>query len=544
MSTETKILTLLQQSPQSSDQLAAALGLRSSRYVRKILADLCARGKVSFRSDASDRRTRIYSITTGPTDPGSVPQNVFRYPESVPLSVPLSEIEEHIEEHIAEHLGEHIAEHPDKIPAQSPQNQNLTPMRHSKPSNGASCEEIPQSVPLNSIQDTGSIPLSQECDHACSSCPLQVCELEHDALQFGVQDRAWARVLPEIARCRGWERRQNPHTKVWTIYPNTPRPLTLQVGRDSVTIYSSEPDHDWVIEWVGLVFAAIHPNPAFLLHKLQHPEIYRDEQTIVISDINVIMAIRNIIAPYIDPRNRVYYLPAPNGLTPGLKIYERDGTMRVEFDARDEQRARAALVMRQEFLLLACDIAKTPGLYLEWETKHYGPRSAPVTITVDNDAVAEAITTLGKLMDQKIEVVQEQLRAVLTEYITTKTEEESEDLKDLIALVESMPDFELERVVQALTAFTGSQDAAYVYLAAFALWTESFYRGSVLKEDIAERLRKAKTPIPLSRIADAIDLLTRKHLLTTHPDRDINFSKPGIRLGKKLVFREKNPEDT
>jgi len=529
MSTETKILTLLQQSPQSTDQLAAALGLRSGRYVRKVLAALCARGRVSFRPDESDRRTRIYSITTGSTDPGSVPQNVYRYLESVPLSVPLSEIEEHI----AEHLGEHIADHTGKISVQTPQNQNSTLMRHSKPSNGASSEEIPQSVPL-----------SPECDHACSSCPLQVCDLEHDALQFGVQDRAWARVLPEIARSRGWERRQNPHTKVWTIYPNTPRPLTLQVGRDSVTIYSSEPDHDWVIEWVGLVFAAIHPNPEFLLHKLQHPEIYRDEQTIVISDINVIMAIRNNIAPYIDPRNRVYYLPAPNGLTPGLKIYERDGTMRVEFDARDEQRARAALVMRQEFLLLACDIAKTPGMYLEWETKHYGPRTSPVTITVDNDAVAEAITTLGKLMDKKMEVVQEQLRTVLTDYITTKTEEESEDLKDLIALVESMPDFELEQVVKALTAFTGSQDAAYVYLAAFAIWTESFYHGSVLKEDIAERLRKAKTPIALPRIADAIELLTKKHLLTAHPERDVNFSKPGIRLGKKLVFREKYPEGT
>ncbi len=130
---------------------------------------------------------------------------------------------------------------------------------------------------------------------------------------------------------------------------------------------------------------------------------------------------------------------------------------------------------------------------------------------------------------------------VLTDYITTKTGEGFEDFKDLIALVERMPDFELKRVVKVLATFTGSQDAAYVYLAAFALWTESVYRGSVLKEDISERLRMAKIPIPLSRIVDAIDLLTKKHLLTTHPERDVNFSKPGIRLGKKLASLNKNP---
>lgn len=65
--------------------------------------------------------------------------------------------------------------------------------------------------------------------------------------------------------------------------------------------------------------------------------------------------------------------------------------MRVVFGTRDDQRTRQLLSCGRSSCFL-CDIAKYPGLYLECVTKHYGPRSPPVTTTPGNDAVTGALT--------------------------------------------------------------------------------------------------------------------------------------------------------
>lgn len=588
-STPTEIIRLLTERPRTSGQLADICGLHQ-RYIRHTLRRLVVAGIVSVATDSRDRRSRIYSITTlDLADPLIDPLNLGDQiedhgtqqgiqknqtkilpscdgkigdqnrgsfdPQKDPLNledqtINLTSYKNVLRNHgiiipncdgkIGDHLGDQNRGSFRDVSQQNAGNQNSYRSMHGNPENPpqflSEIGDLPEIGDQNrGSNHPGTCSITETpSGHTCRNCPLTVCDLEHDAIQFGIIDTWTADHLPKLAAAKRWDRRQNPHTGVWTIYPPALHPLTLQIGPDSITVYSSEPgDTNWIIAWFGLQIGPQHPHPEQLAHKLRHPEIYRDEQTIVVRDHATIEAIRSVSAPYADPQSRVVYIESPNTTTPALKIYERDGTMRIEFDARDETRARAALVMRQEILQLLPQIALHPGLYLQWRARYYNPITQPVIINLEQDSVVAALKTLNETLTCRFEEIEAKISN-----IPTQTE-----LQALIDEIDQLSDFELAKVISLITRYLGSRDAAYVFLSAWALWAQSRYHRSIIAEDVAEHLRALKTPISLSRIADALDVLTTRQLIKLTPEHTIRFTRAAITIGKKLMAREQAPEE-
>lgn len=525
-SIDQEILRLLKDAPRTSAQLAEICG-RHPRHIRRITGSLMQSGQITGAVNPSDRRSITYYITT--------PQSAC--PASTPKSVEIGDILEDISGdrgHFRGHLGDILEDiSPDCAPIGE-----TTPSMHSKP------EILPdQHPPLQERSDSaenrghfrghpGTCTVNDDPNpHVCHTCPLQVCDLEHDAVQFGIIDAWTATILPRMAQQKGWEKRQNPHTKVWTLYPPALHPLTLQTSADTVTVYSSEPgDVEWIVGWFAAQLGAMHPHPDRLAHKIRHPELYRDEQTIVITDQATIDALRSVSAPYADPRNRVLYIESPNTAIPGIKLYERDGTMRIEFDARDETRARAALVMRQELLQILPNAALHPGLFLQWRNRYYNPVTQPVIINLEQADVVAAIDRLAGILSHRMDAIEKRIDGP------------DEDLAELIAQIEALDDYDLEAITDLLSDYCGNEDAALIFLGAWQLWSLSRFRRSVIAEDVARLLIDQKIHIPAVRIAKAIEALTACGLTERHPEH-IHFTGAGIAVGKKILAKKQAPGD-
>ena len=525
-STVQEILRLLKDAPRTSAQLAEICG-RHPRHIRRITGTLLQSGQITGTVDPADRRSIIYYITT--THPAC--------PVSPPSPVEIGDILGDIvgdRGHFRGHLGDILEDiSPNNAPIAK-----TTPTMHSKP------ENLPQLHPAygegtDSAENRGhfrghpgTCTINDDPNpHVCHTCPLQVCDLEHDAIQFGIIDAFTASILPRMAQQKGWEKRQNPHTKVWTLYPPALHPLTLQASSDTVTVYSSEPgDVEWIVGWFAAQLGAMHPHPDRLAHKIRHPEMYRDEQTIVITDPATIEALRSVSAPYADPRNRVLYIESPNTAIPGIKIYERDGTMRIEFDARDETRARAALVMRQELLQLLPNVSLHPGLFLQWRGRYYNPVTQPVIINLEQADVVAAIDRMANTLSHRMDAIEKRIDGP------------DEDLGDLIAQIEAMDDYDLERITDLLGNYAGNEDAALVFLGAWQLWSLSRFKRSVISEDVTRLLIEQKIHIPAVRIAKAIEALTACGLTDRNPEH-IHFTGAGIAIGKKIMAKRQAPED-
>ena len=563
------------------------------RYIRKELGRLVSVGVIRCMPNPTDKRGRIYYITTDdPADPLITPgkdplflrektpnsgqfnpntgnqtdilpncnqkigdQNRGSFdPQKDPLNLGDQTTNPTNYENLIKNQAAILPNYNQKIGDQnrgsfedhlgdlSPQNtgnQNLPLSMHGKPENPPQFrpeigdqQEIGDQNRGSNHPGTCSIT-ENPTGHVCHNCPLTVCDLEHDAIQFGIVDAWAANHLPKLAAAKRWERRQNPHTGVWTLYPPALHPLTLQCGVDTITVYSSEPgDTNWIVAWFGLQIGPQHPHPEQLAHKLRHPEIYRDEQTIVIRDPPTKDALMSVSAPWADPISGVRYIPSPNTVTPALKIYQRStGEVRMEFDSRDQTRARAALVMRQELLQLLPQLALHPGLWLEWQQRYYNPVTQPVIINLEQDAVVSALQTLNETLSSRFNEIEARI-----DNMPTNTE-----LQDLIAAVDALEDFELQEVIDLLCSYIGNHEAVNVYLSAWAIWADSKYSRPVLIEDVTNLMRRRDIPISHAEAWAAIKLLTAKGLLVQHPDRDITFSRAAIRIGRKLIARQQAP---
>ncbi len=525
-SIDQEILRLLADAPRTSAQLAEICG-RHPRHIRRITGLLLQSGQIAGSVDPSDRRSIIYYITTTNS----------ACPLSPPAPAKIGDILEDISGdrgHFRGHLGDIIE---DITPNCAPIGKT-TPTMHSDP------EILPHQHPPHWESadpaenrghfrgHPGTCTVNDDPNpHTCHSCPLQVCDLEHDAVQFGIIDAWTATMLPRIAQQKGWEKRQNPHTKVWTLYPPALHPLTLQTSSDTVTVYSSEPgDVEWIVGWFAAQLGAMHPHPDRLAHKIRHPELYRDEQTIVITDPATIESIRSVSAPYADPRNRVLYIESPNTAIPGFKLYERDGTMRIEFDARDETRARAALVMRQELLQLLPNVSLHPGLFLQWRGRYYNPVTQPVLINLEQADVVAAIDRMAVTLSHRMDAIEKRIDGP------------DDDLAELIEQIADLDDYDLESVTDLLSDYAKNEDAALVFLGAWQLWSQSRYRRSVISEDVSRLLIDQKIHIPAVRIAKAIEALTACGLTERNAEH-IHFTGAGIAVGKKILAKKQAPED-
>ncbi|TAJ43631.1 hypothetical protein [Methanofollis fontis] len=358
----------------------------------------------------------------------------------------------------------------------------------------------------------------------CTGCPLALGDVEHDQVQFVLVDRLFHDLVLRTAAARSWSVREVRGT-AWI----TPGPaLTLQVGEvgDAVTFYSADPDGADIPGWLVEHFGDLHPEASVLAAAVRRPaQLTRDELTVIVTDEETKAAVRAVLKGQF-AGDGTYRRPAPNAATPGLKIYEREGTMRIETDARNQYQANTALAVRQEVLTVLADLRDRPGLFADWLTRWWGPDTRPVLIDT-NDLAARIAADL-----------RENPRPVIAATPESAEPSGGSALAALFDEVAALEGWEIERVVGSLCRHLRLERlAALCFLAAFGCWSARRFRAPVYYEDLLRYLRDEDPPPDLAAVRAACDALRERGILEYDRRLDIRFSRTGTRLGKKLVAK-------
>lgn len=360
--------------------------------------------------------------------------------------------------------------------------------------------------------------------------PHELAHYEIDMVQFVLIDRTFRDLLL----------RRSKEENSWQVWENRgltwirveDRHLALQVGKTTVTFYSDDPgDMSSIEAWARETFAGNYDNIESLVSRIRYPQsLSQEELCVVVTDPAVTANIRVSIEK--DARNGVYTLPSPNESDPGLKIYERDGTMRVEFIATNHAQAVRALGMRENLMNNLPRMQKVPGLFWEFIQKYYSALHHPIIIDTGGH---EFLAALG----QMAQTFTDAIKTVMSTHTIQATLPVAEDpLAGMAAEVEGLDGFDIEGIVKAFaTTLKLERQAVKVYLAAWSAWAGRNFKGRVLKEDISAVLTRANEPQTLTEIADAIEKLQASGLLQQDARYDVKFSPQGIMLARKLTAK-------
>lgn len=395
-------------------------------------------------------------------------------------------------------------------------------------------------------------------DRTCRSCPLSIATMERDTIQFVLVDQVFRDQVLRWVAARKWAHKET--RGITWVYPGDH--LTLQVGADSVVFYSDEPGNlEWIEAWVRRYFEASYPDIDSLLARIRSPErLTRDELTVVVTHQPTIDAVLGSIGMHMGP-NKTFYLKAPNSHTPGFKAYLSGGTLRCEFDCRNQFQSISALGMRQRLLTILPEVRKAEGLFWEFLTDYYNPYEHPIVIDTGVESIVQQFSALAQSLtrtfaDATAEAIRDLRPAAsspapaapaptLDDAEIFPSEEEETAIVETIGIMRSMMEaltametYELEEILRTFkTTMKLEERVTLVYLAAFAAWARKNFRGSVIIEDLIPTLEGARTPLSAAEIADAIDDLKKAGLLKDHPDLEICFTAFGSRLGRKLVAK-------
>lgn len=395
-------------------------------------------------------------------------------------------------------------------------------------------------------------------DRTCRSCPLSIATMERDTIQFVLVDQVFRDQVLRWVATKKWAHKET--RGITWVYPGDH--LTLQVGADSVVFYSDEPGNlEWIEAWVRRYFEASYPDIDSLLARIRSPErLTRDELTVVVTHQPTIDAVMASIGMHMGP-NKTFYLKSPNTHTPGFKAYLSAGTLRCEFDCRNQFQAISALAMRQRLLTILPEVVKAEGLFWEFLTDYYNPYEHPIVIDTGVESIVQQFSALAQNLSKTFAAAMAEalkdLRPAaappapaapaptLDDAEIFPSEEEETAIVETIGIMRSMMEaltamdtYELEEILRTFRETMKLEErVTLVYLAAFAAWARKNFRGSVIIEDLIPTLEGARTPLSAAEIADAIDDLKKAGLLKDHPDLEICFTPFGSRLGRKLVAK-------
>jgi len=395
-----------------------------------------------------------------------------------------------------------------KIKADEPPNRERVAKRHREgPSGVADCSAC-----------------SPGDDHKCRACPLSYAELERDTVQFVIVDQEFRDRLVEIATVKQW-RRKTDRGLTW-IYQ---KHLTLQVGGDVVVFYSDEPeDLGHIVEWARTAFSGIYQDINSLLARIKRPhELTRDELTVIVTDPGTIEEMMFHLRMKME-KTGTYYLPSPNPVTPGFKAYKFQGTLRCEFDCRDDKRRVSALTMRRRLLEILPDIKGAPGLFSEYLTDYYNPNAHPTVIDTGVDNILEWATSFAeRIIDRCME-----------KKTTPPPSPEEQKLRELRDAIEALETGELGDIIRTFRDLLNVEEGpTRVYLAAWAIWKGRHCKGRVNKAEIASLLVRQNDPLTIPEIADALPVLRTAGLLQEDPSIEICFSAAGREIAEILMAK-------
>ncbi len=363
-------------------------------------------------------------------------------------------------------------------------------------------------------------------DSGTPLCPLSYAEFERDMIQFVLLDKKFRDLLITRASTDDWETR---HIRglIW-IYPVAH--LVLQVGQHTVTFYSDEPkDLSWIAAWARETFATDYGDIDSLVARIKHPEnLSSEELTVVIKHQATIAGVRSQVQMY--QHHGVYSLPSPNENTPGLKIYEFNGTMRVEFIIHGNTQGIAAVNMRAQLINIMPRIHHTHGVFWEFIQKYYSHALHPTMVDVGGHDFLQALEHISGQFTSTLNKLADRIPAAPTQ--------EHLKLMELKAAIEALESSELGDIIRTFRDILNVEEApTKVFLAAWTVWAKRNFKGRVIKADVASLLLRANEPLSATDIADAIAQLKAARLLQEDERLEICFSPEGAEMARILMAK-------
>jgi hypothetical protein len=501
----------LQAQPQSSAELATQFGV-SDRHIRRTVAHLILEGKVTRERNGRDF---IYSIaaavveedaTTTITAPAGTADNCGHNVRDRDLG--------HSPDNdgaISDNCG-HDRGHADlKTTKQRHRIAKRTAISHGPARIGRDWEP--------------GFGFPQACeDSGTNLCPQLFAGFERDQIQFVLVDRVFRDLA--LSKSEKWSvRRTHNGNQVW-LYPIPA--LSLQIGlKDTVVFRSSEPgDMSAIAAWIRDAFPE-YGDMDGLVARIKHPQsLIGEELTVVIKHEPTIAAIRPMIEK--DRVNGEFNLRRPGTATPGLKIYEFNGTMRVEFLVSDYKTAVNAIDMREELMRLMPRIHRTPGLFWEFIQKHYSALHHPIIIDTGGHEFLQALDRVTGIFQTAIETIAAR----------SAPAQQDLQLRELRDAIEALESSELGDIIRTFRDLLNVEEApTKVFLAAWTIWKGRHCKGRVNKAEIASLLLRQNDPLPVADIAEALPVLRTAGLLQEDPKIEICFSAAGREIAEILMAK-------
>jgi hypothetical protein len=335
--------------------------------------------------------------------------------------------------------------------------------------------------------------------------------------------------LVEEAMLKSW-RRKTDRGLTWIYQKN----LTLQVGGDVVVFYSDEPgDLGPIVSWVRQHFSGIYEDIDSLIRRIRRPhELTRDELTVIVTDPATIEEMKFSLHMKMEGTG-TFYLKSPNPVTPGFKAYEYKGTLRCEFDCRDDKRRISALTMRRRLLEILPQIVDAPGLFAEYLTDFYNPYGHPILIDTGVNATLKLFSEFAEGLFDKMMDKMQGMMAPVPAVLPAGTPEDP--IGSATDEVRRSDDYDIESIIMSVARHLKiERKAALVFLSAWFIWSGRQFQGRPVKEEIAANLRSQNEPLSMDEIADAIDQLQVAGLLEKDPRYDVKFTPAAARLGKGI----------
>ena len=364
----------------------------------------------------------------------------------------------------------------------------------------------------------------------CEFCPYKYGNFERDAIQYVVIDPIF-RNLIELLGQAGKLRIKKNKRDAWIHEEH----LTLQLGRDSVIIYSDEPyDLKWIGEWVREHFQDYYQNIDELITKVVNPRcISRDELSIDLTDSQIIQTTEEQIAHY---KNKNGYLRfnSPNDITPGLKIYRKGEVLRIEFICTNGFQSTSVIAIRNELLYCLHKICKHPGSLFDFLHSYY-PRDT-------NSDLKHKMNSIERDLHELKQAVNTQFSQPVKATPKGNTRNSGEHLKKIYRLIENIEEDQapMESLSMLISKeFAVSEPAGLVFLSGFGSWMGKKFKNRVLFEDVSgELIRSGHFEISsVEQIKSAVQELIRAGLLKDDPNLEISFTTMGTILGKKIRAR-------
>lgn len=480
--------------------LPAVRGIRSAKQGHKILYSVAAAAAASTTSS---------SITTAESEPKLMSSVQHGQPGQ------MSSLNVHVERELGQ---------------QGHFEKTNTKQRHRIAKRDAK-NHTPATIPAQFAPGT---PRCQ--DDGTNLCPQFYAGFERDMIQFVLMDRTFRDLLVQQASAEpSWQVNEN-RGLMW-IRVND-KHLTLQAGKDTVVFYSDEPgDLSAIAGWVRDKFGTIYKDIDSLVSRIRTPQnLSAEELTVVIRHPEVISSIRTSIAK--DSKNGQFNIIHPSEKIPGLKIYESNGTMRVEFIVHNYASGLSAIDMRAELMGMLPRIKNTPGLFWEFIQKYYSGLHHPIIIDTGGHEFLTALERIAGVFAEAIKVMQGR-PIIVQQQVSAPAVKENDAVAATIAELEQADDFDIERIIGTFArTMKLERQAVLVYLAAWSAWQGRNFKGRVLKEDISKLLRnEANEPLALSCIADAIDQLQEAGLMKKDPRYDVKFTEAAIMIARKLAAK-------